>query len=93
MPRCAGLLADTQVRQLQNYLEQHPAPTLAGRQRARELHGRSGGSGRVADVPDVGVRLRDLPVDRDPGHQFNSFFQTLLVLSAVLFSTAAGSSA
>jgi len=84
-----GLLADTQVRQLQKYLEQHVPPSLADGSVRVNFTGDQEHQAESQAFLMSAFGLAIFMMVAILVTQFNSFFQTLLVLSAVLFSTAA----
>jgi multidrug efflux pump len=84
-----GLLADTQVKQLQKYLEQHPAPVLLDGSVHVNFTGDQEDQAESQAFLMSAFGFAIFLMVAILVTQFNSFFQTLLVLSAVLFSTAA----
>jgi multidrug efflux pump len=85
----SGMLADTQVRQLQKYLEQHPAPALSDGTIHVSFTGEQEDQAESQAFLQNAFGLAIFIMIAILVTQFNSFYQTALVLSAVLFSTAA----
>jgi multidrug efflux pump len=84
-----GLLADTQVRKLQKYFEEHPAPALTENGVRVSFTGEQEEQAESQAFLQGAFFLAIFIMIAILVTQFNSFYQTALVLSAVLFSTAA----
>jgi len=84
-----GLLADTQVKALQRYLEQHPPAALADGGVHVSFTGEQEDQAESQAFLQNAFGLAIFLMIAILVTQFNSFFQAGLVLSAVLFSTAA----